>query len=210
MLSRLIEAVVRGDAAEVASLLASGEAPNERIAGTTPLAVAARDGRADLVKALLGAGADPNLTGTAPPFGGSPLMLAAALGHADAVGLLLAFGADADAADADGFTPLHLAASRAKSGVVKALLDAGAGVNARTMDGETPLMQACRAVFRETGPEWGGDLETVRLLLEAGADVGARNNYGETALALAERSGLDDVARELRRVRDLETRPRDR
>jgi ankyrin repeat protein len=81
--------------------------------GFTPLhsAVATDAGVADreIILALLGAGADPNLQSRE---GGTPLHTAAFTGDIGVVELLLAHGADPMATDAKGQTPLEVARDR--------------------------------------------------------------------------------------------------
>ena len=90
----LVEAAGWAAARRVGELLRAGAAPDlpDRD-GTTPLYRASVQGRADTVRVLLAAGADPNReSGTGDE--GLPLCAAACWGHEAAVRALLAGGAD--------------------------------------------------------------------------------------------------------------------
>src|SRR5262249_13134457 len=111
---KLIAAVVAGDVEEVKSLLATGVRVDERfpvINGFndchTPLHVACRDGRSEIVSQLINAGA--NVNAVEPIFGAVPLHKAVYNGHAAITQILVdhpevyldAVGAT------NGYTPLH-------------------------------------------------------------------------------------------------------
>ena len=105
--------------------------------GHTPLHLAAMNGHAEDVTALLKHRADPNAQNK---DGSTPLHLAAMNGHAEAVTALLNAGADPNAQNKDGSTPLHLAAKwNQHPEVITALLDAGAAANAQDADGKQPF-----------------------------------------------------------------------
>ena len=74
-------------------------APTRRVEG--PLHIAAFNGNLKSAKALLAAGADPNL---ADSRGITPIMEASAFGHLEIVRLLLQRGVDVNAADQAGNT----------------------------------------------------------------------------------------------------------
>ena len=84
---QLVEAAMRGDAAQIKTLLNSGAKPNEPDDDQrTPIAYAAAHGSLDAVEALVDAGASVDAR---DKEGGSPLMMAAAGGHTSIVELLV-------------------------------------------------------------------------------------------------------------------------
>lgn len=153
----LIDAVRYDDRAAVARLVGDGANVNARQAdGTTALAWAAMRSNVEIARALLKAGADPDL---ANELGIGPLLLAIQNGSAELAELLLANGADPNLARENGETPLMAAARLGQTGVIRMLLDHGADTNARDRKfGQTALMWAA------------GHPEAVRLLLDRGAD----------------------------------------
>jgi ankyrin repeat protein len=101
-----------------------------RIGGYTPLLIASRSGHADMVTALLGAGADPN---GVTANGATPLMFAAQAGKVATVDALLAGGADVNAAErVKGETALFFAAAYGRADVIRALTAKGASVGVKT------------------------------------------------------------------------------
>jgi hypothetical protein len=178
----LVKAAFEDDLKAVKELLAVGVGVNvvDKDTDTTALAQAVEHGDAEMVLALLGAGADVNLRdGTRQ----TALMALSDDTSADIVRTLLAAGAKVNLKEEDGDTALTLAAGRVKEDVLRVLIEAGAKVNARNNDGQTALMAAAQE----------GLVENVRALLLAGADVGAKNNDGETALKLAKDGEYEEV-----------------
>ena len=126
------------DAALVRDLLEAGAkvGAGTRIGRYTPLHLASDAGAGEVVKILLGAGADPERAITVGG-GARPLHFAAESGSVRAIAALLAAGADVNAAEeAWGQTPLIFAASRGRTEAVRALLEAGAdpAIHTRVMD----------------------------------------------------------------------------
>jgi hypothetical protein len=115
----LAEAAEAGDAARVASLVASGAFADARLrGGETPLMRASARGYADVARTLLDAGADASARRT---DGFTPLILAAFFGHEEVVRLMLERGADASARTDLGTTAEKWAESRGFAGVTSLL-----------------------------------------------------------------------------------------
>jgi ankyrin repeat protein len=118
-----------GSVVRVRELIAAGAdatRPARSSGGRTPLAVAAANGRTDLVAELLTAGASVNALDT---NGVTPLYLAATNGHEPTVELLLAHGADPNAARPGSSPPLWAAVYGGFAGIVTRLVRAGAAVD---------------------------------------------------------------------------------
>jgi ankyrin repeat protein len=95
-----------------------------RIGAYTPLQLASRAGGSAVVRALLAAGADPNVTDA---NGATALHLAAAAGNPDAVSALLEKGANPNARESEwGQTPLIFAAEANRAAAIKVLVAKGA------------------------------------------------------------------------------------
>ena len=110
--------------------------------GHTPLHLAAKEGHAQAVTALLNAGAAPDVR---IRKGLSALHLAAMNGHTEAVTALLKDRAAPNAQNKVGDTSLHLAAERNQHPeVITALLDAHAAANVQNAAGKQPFDYAKR------------------------------------------------------------------
>lgn len=200
-ISPLLSAIINGhyDAAEV--LLEKGANPNTADGtGRTPLYSAVDDhtmpasnrpspkeidnetSSLDLVKALLGKGADVNAQlkkqqpyrtkldrgdDTMLTTGTTPLVRAAKAGDVAVMKLLLAKGADAKLATRNGVNPLMAAA--------------GLGTKEEDTTGR-----------RKTQTE---AIEAIKLCLEAGLDLNAEDSRGQTALHGAAFQGFDEVVK---------------
>jgi ankyrin repeat protein len=184
-------------------LLKADADPNcETTYGESPLTVASRLGRFDVIKLLLQYGADPDelqwtklieavACGTnaevtqrleaGDPIGyrdrwkRSALMVAALVGDVQKVEQLRQHGADIDDHNAFEGTALMLAAERNRVTMVGWLIAAGADVNATNDSGTTALILASQA----------GAASCVELLLKAGADAKRENTYRNTAIQAA-------------------------
>jgi len=121
-----------GDTALVKMLIAAGAnvRATTRLGGYTPLLLASQIGHAQVIDALIAAGADAKGTTAS---GVTPLMFAAASGQVDAVKALIAHGADVNAAEPTrGETALMFAAANKRADAVRLLIAAKADVNAAT------------------------------------------------------------------------------
>jgi cytohesin len=149
--------------------------------GMSPLHIASKHGHADVVRAVLQAGATPDLRSSEPEHSGwTALHYAAAGNHLEVMRLLLDAGADVGneaediLGDATG-TPLHVAAANGHAGAVRLLLDRGAK-HASTAGGDMPLARAAA----------NGHHDVIRLLLDAGAKLDGRaGKTGRTAVHAA-------------------------
>jgi uncharacterized protein len=186
--------------------------------GMTPLLYAARDGRLEIARMLLAAGANVNQP---EANGSSPLLLAAVNGQVDVAMLLLKNRAEVNSADGFGRTPLwaaidyrnlDLADASGVNGVarepalplIRALLDQGAIVNARLA--KEPPSRRWMMPFgarRWVDPRGqtpflraalAGDVAAMRLLLEHGADPNIATAAGTTPLMAA--AGVGWVSRQ--------------
>jgi len=115
--------------------------------GTSLLHLAAEKGKANVVKVLLTAKADPRVKDSR---GLTPLHVAAEQGQAEIIRMLAA-GAELNAVDKSGKTPLHLAVAKDKVEAVKALLEQPAiDPSVKDSIGNTPLhlaMEKCNPVI---------------------------------------------------------------
>ena len=174
--TRLIDAVRSRDRRVFHRTLQSERASIDKRgdAGVTPLMSAALEGDVEMVRALLDAGADPNLGND---VAATPLMWA--IPHLPTVSLLLERGAKPNMKTSDGRTPLMRAAGLyGASAVVRRLLDAGADPSAQGSGfvlGTSAVVEAAYAA----------DADSIRLLLARGADPAAN---GPAALYYALRA----------------------
>jgi ankyrin repeat protein len=167
----------------------------------TPLMFAARDGRLELARILVGAGADVDAVAG---DGKTALALAIFNGSYDVASFLVDSKADVNKADAQRFTPLFWAVDRRNMEtapnfpwmvtadpmpLIRKLLDAGANPNA--LVDNTP-----RGRMREGSPRivfatvlmraaFAADLELVKVLIERGADPSIVSRDGETMVSAA-------------------------
>jgi ankyrin repeat protein len=136
----LRRAVEDGDADMVKALLNRKADPNfiGQYGHHPPVMEAASARRVDIVKLLLGHGADPDQVEVGIPQR-TALVVAAELGDIETVTALIAKGANVNARAVERRTPLMFAAGAGQLEVVKLFLEKGADPNAKTEDGRTAL-----------------------------------------------------------------------
>ena len=160
---------------------------------TPLLALAGRPGNADLLRALLDRGVDPNM---ADAGGNTALMSAAETGDLEMVRLLVDKGADVNASSAFGFTALINAVTANWVDSATLLLGRGANCNAANDHHGTvrhgPVAIGHISVLMAAAPY--GPPRLIAELLKDGADVNARDVRGMTPLMLASASENQDVA----------------
>lgn len=128
--------------------------------GWTLLMIAANQGRADVAKALLEKGADPNAT--EPARGTTATFMAAFQGHNEIIRLLAASGADLNVKSPfDGASAIILACQRKKWTTVKTLVEEGADPVIKDGKGLTPFLYAAA----------DGNTELVQFLESKGASA---------------------------------------
>ena len=169
----------------------------------TPLVMAAMNGSARVIEALLAAGADAN---AAKSTGTTPLMLAAAAGKVDAVKALLDHGARANEKETShGQTALMFAAGMGRGDVIRLLMkrgaDAGITTEVRKLAG-VRLDANGELVSGEAKPEVKPAEVAAATPMPAAAqqrprELGATIMGGMTALVIAARDGYADAARAL-------------
>jgi ankyrin repeat protein len=177
----LLGAASRGDTTAVKGLLARGADPNARnFLKITPLMTGAMLGDLEMVRALLGAGAELEATS----LYGTALTFAAQSGNEPVIRYLLRKKASVNAHRPDGITVLMLAARADRAAVVRELLARQAPVNARDNNGATALIHAVRA----------GSIAATRVLLRHRAALEVADHQGWTPLMHAAVSGRTDIA----------------
>ncbi|HLK59399.1 MAG TPA: ankyrin repeat domain-containing protein [Chthonomonadaceae bacterium] len=130
-----------------------------------------------LLKALLAAGADPNVPGEiATNMEAYPLECAIRRHRSIAfLRLLIQYGGRINQRSLTGETPVYYAAFADYPEAIELLLNQGADIMAHRWGGETPLHCACRCLH----------LASVETLLRHHAFINARNNEGKTPLDYA-------------------------
>lgn len=133
--NKLVEAVERGELADVVATLDAGADIGHRNKfGSTLLVIAASRGHSEIVSCLLARGANIHVTAEQ---GGTPLHSAR---NPEIVWILLAHGALLEARDEFGATPLHWSVVRPEC--LNVLLNWGAEVEAEDDEGYTPIWRA--------------------------------------------------------------------
>jgi ankyrin repeat protein len=171
-----------------------------RLAGITPLFVAAKNGAAGVAEEILKGGADVNMANAA---GTTPLMMAASAGDPATIRIMIEHGAKVNAAESThGQTALMFAAALNRSEAVTLLMTNGADASLSTKVVKPERFRPDPNFVPMNDPT---DETTPRRNGRGGADapprpvreIGAQLTGGMTALLLAARDGQMEAARAL-------------
>ncbi len=111
---------------------------NEYNHGMKPLHMAAWNGKVEIVRMLIDAGADVNAQDDEEDTKCTPLHYAAFNGHEEIVRMLIDAGANLNVQNGSDSTPLHDAAQNEQVKVIKILIDAGARKDIKDEWGQIP------------------------------------------------------------------------
>ena len=173
---KVVEALIKNGA----DINKKGTDKKQKIFNGSALITASANGNLEIVKSLLDAKADRNIT---DDTGLTPLMAAAYMGNDNVVALLIHQGASLEQQDEKGYTALMFAANAGQYNSVRVLLESNANVNAKDNDNSVPIMFAAQHGFNDT----------VRLLLSYGADKHFKGNYGLNAIDFARQNSLKET-----------------
>uniref|UniRef100_A0A3B4Z615 BCL3 transcription coactivator n=1 Tax=Stegastes partitus TaxID=144197 RepID=A0A3B4Z615_9TELE len=155
----------------------------------TPLHLAVITKQADMVDALLKAGADP---AALDRNGQTALHLCCEYDQRDCLSRVLSrvlspgISSCLEIRNYEGLSPLHLAVLHGFKDLARLLLNAGADINAMDIkSGQSPLMHAVE----------GNNADMVHFLIESGCDVNSQSYSGNTALHSACGRGQVDTVR---------------
>ncbi|MDI9348802.1 MAG: ankyrin repeat domain-containing protein [Candidatus Symbiobacter sp.] len=215
----LIDAAQAGDEAKVISLLKSGTDVNTQDAHrNSALSAAITKGQINIVRILINAKANPNLSNL---NGYTPLFEACLNNQPEIVKILLAARPDLDAqitnSQFQGFTAAMLLAYNNNTEILKLLIDAGANLQIVSTAGlatasllaaqagsvdALKMLLAAKVDINQVAEIGGtalvraaenGNLKVVKFLIENGADINATNKAGWTPLMAAAWKGHADV-----------------
>ena len=190
--------VDQGDINSCSEILRQYALPGQERLDMQPIAVrfgmqmalktACRLGCTDIVRELVGWGADVNAPSMRCEEELPPLHTCAHCGHLSSIQLLLEHGACPERICGDGMRLLHVAVTKPDSELLELLLNAGANVDAATEDVYclSPLLLAAKQMASEDDPSaLESKLSIIRMLIARGADVNATGRCGVTALLFA-------------------------
>lgn len=164
-------AVQHGNVPRIQSLLQNGLDPNLNFyRGITPLSLAVKYDRLEIVRILMEFHADPNLSDD--KTGLTPLIHCISEDFSpETMSALIEGGADLDQKDGNGMSPLHHCMNEGKLEPLRLLLENGADPNVRDFDGVTCIHLAKSSQ---------GMSEFTELLLKHGADPTIKDKHGKT------------------------------
>ncbi|MDR2812849.1 MAG: ankyrin repeat domain-containing protein [Puniceicoccales bacterium] len=156
----------------------------------TPLSLAMREGKDEIVKFILGQdkAVVRKFLGIKNQMGDTPLSWAMKNEKDEMVKLIL--GQDRETLceclkiqDAYGNTPLHIAMRKGNVDLIKEMVDRGGDINIQNINGNALLDLAV----------WNKDKDLVEFLLNNGAKWNLKNGSGDTPLCLCVRSGDEEL-----------------
>ncbi|KAL7942766.1 hypothetical protein V8C42DRAFT_139381 [Trichoderma barbatum] len=158
----------------------STEINSADVSNRTPLFHAIWSGNVAVVKALLKAGAQIDLT---DDIGGTPFFYALSYRREAIVELLVQSGATPISEDKMATQLFFSAVKKGDAQVVQLSLDSGIDIESRDDNSMTPLLLAVKEQ----------QLHMVLLLLKQSADIESRDQHGDTALLLAVKKQYPDI-----------------
>ena len=141
--------------------------------GNTLLHEACRNGQLEVVRKLIGLGADVDKKNH---NGDTPMLVAAKENHDDVLlALISEFGCDIDTNDQHGNTLLHLACRNGELGIIRKLIGFGAwaALENKNHNGNTPMLVAALNNHFDV---------VVALISEFGCDINTNDKHGNTLL----------------------------
>lgn len=168
------------------------------ISGCSALNIAAEEGHAHVLKAMLACSVPEYRLLVADNCGNTPLMRACENGHINAIDLLLeSCSADmVNLTNASGWSALMLACFNGFDEAVAALVEYGARPQMSRLEGTTKGREFTPLCFAVCS----GNIECVRALIDS--EVPLSDQRGATALRLAQRQGQADIELELRAAKN--------
>lgn len=155
-------------------------------AGNSPLLLAIRNQKPEVVKALVSSSANVNYKNLKSD-NESPILLASKGKNTSIIEELIKAGANIESSYTDKTTPLMVAVNSENVEAINVLIKAGAKTNSTNSNGITPLMLAAQQK----------NLEIVKKLIVSGSKISTTDNNGETALIFAIKSNSLEIMQEL-------------
>jgi ankyrin repeat protein len=180
----ILEFIADGNTTDAVSLIRKlkqdgKDLDNPASTGASPLTWAVSFGQAEVVDALIRAGASLEL----PDKQTMLIHLAAQWGHVRVVHCLAKWGADPNALDQHGNTPAFIAAAYGQPQAIDALVQHGADLNQQDTHGLAPIHAAAK---------WG-QAEALSCLIGHGVSPDAPNRYADTPAFFATVFGRPNV-----------------
>lgn len=138
----------------------------------TPLHLAVRNNKEEVVKLLIEKGADINAVDS---IGATPLSVALEVDNLSLAKYLVEKGASLDVELEDGRKLVHLAGSSKTPDTMKWLLSLGLDINVKDKEGNLPIHYTCIS----------GELNTLMFLIQKGQPINEPNKKGYTPLHVA-------------------------